>query len=247
MISSHEIKLYKKQLDINGWGKQIQNKIKDSTVFIAGAGGLGSPVSLYLAAAGIGKLVICDNDRVEHSNLNRQILHGFNDIKRFKTDSAYDRLNELNPYIEIKLYNEKITNKNSINIISGADIIVDCLDNFHSRFIINKVSVEKRIPMVHAGVAELNGQVTFISSPETACLECFMPNISKRGFSIVGATAGVIGSIQALEVIKYITGTGTNLKNRLLIFDGKNNRFESMNLLRNPNCKICGKKNRRNQ
>ncbi|MCU0847289.1 MAG: HesA/MoeB/ThiF family protein [Spirochaetes bacterium] len=241
------MKLYKKQLGINGWGKQIQDKIKETSVFIAGAGGLGSPVSLYLAAAGIGKLIICDNDRVEHSNLNRQILHGFNDIKRFKTDSASDRLKELNPYIEIKLYNEKITTNNSINLVSGADIIVDCLDNFHTRFIINEVSVKKRIPMVHAGVAEMNGQVTFICPPETACLECFMPKKSKRGFSIVGATAGIIGSIQAMEVIKYITGTGVNLKNRLLIFDGKNNRFESINLFRNPNCKICGKIDRRSQ
>lgn len=240
MISKIELKQYERQILIKGWGTEAQEKIKNTTVFIAGAGGLGSSASMYLATAGFGRLIICDYDNVELSNLNRQILHNHKRIGMNKADSALITLRDINPSTDIVLIKEKITKKNAKKLIGNSDIIIDCLDNFQTRHILNKISVEFEIPMIHAGITEFHGQITFLNPPETPCLACFYSeNPKKEIFPITGATAGIFGSLQAMEAIKYITGIGENLKNKILFFDGKEMRFSTINISHNLKCKIC--------
>lgn len=240
MLSDIELKTYERQLGIKSWS---QEKLKKSTVFIAGAGGLGSPVLFYLAAAGIGNLIICDNDIVDISNLNRQILHSTKKIGIKKAESASNTLNDLNPNINIKFFSDKITDENADLIINKPDLIIDCLDNFKTRHILNRISVKKHIPFIHGGVSEFGGQITFFHPPETACLNCIMPDREPdKKISIAGATAGIIGSIQAAEAIKFLNGIGTSLKNRLLFMDGLNMKFTEINITKNSGCKVCGNK-----
>ncbi|MBN2160277.1 MAG: HesA/MoeB/ThiF family protein [Spirochaetes bacterium] len=241
MLSEKELGLYARQLGLRSWGPAVQEKLKKSKVFVAGAGGLGSPVLLYLASVGVGHLTVCDPDVVDISNLNRQILHAFNSIGVSKVDSAKRSIQQLNPLVDVRTLNERITDKNSMDVIGNCDLIVDCLDNFETRYVVNRVSVERRIPMVHAGVSGFGGQLTFLQPPETPCLACFMDIKDKEETNyIVGATAGFIGSLQALEAVKYLAGFGPSLKNRVLFWDGLTMKFDTMNVKRNPRCGVCG-------
>ena len=238
MLTKDELQRYSRQLMIEGWDQACQQKLKNSTVFIAGAGGLGSPASLYLAAAGVGRLIICDMDNVELSNLNRQILYTADDINRSKAVSAGQRIKGLNPGTEIITLNKKI--EDAPDAIKSADLILDCLDNFTSRLFLNSVSFKNSIPMVHAGVSGYYGQLTFIIPGTTPCLNCFIsedtPQSSK---AITGAMAGITGSMQAIEALKYLTGTGDVLAGKLLYMDCVTMRFSTMNMSKNPGCKTC--------
>jgi molybdopterin/thiamine biosynthesis adenylyltransferase len=239
-LSENEKLLYQRQIGIESWDVEVQNKLKNTRVFVAGAGGLGSPVLFYLAAAGVGNITFCDSDAVELNNLNRQIIHSYESISIEKTESARQKLQALNPFINLYPIKAKITRRNARELVGDSVVIVDCLDNFKTRFILNDISIKNKIPFVHGGVEGFNGQVTFLHPGETACLGCIIsPKEKKAKIPIVGVTAGIIGSIQATEVIKYITGIGENLKNRILFYDGKDMRFEVMNLKRNPRCKYC--------
>jgi molybdopterin-synthase adenylyltransferase len=241
MLSKNEIEIYKRQIGIIGWGESVQEKIKSSSIFVAGAGGLGSPVLFYLAAAGVGELIFIDSDEVDLSNLNRQIIHDNNSIGTDKVKSAEEKLHQLNPYISLKGIKDRLTKKTADKLIPDVDLIIDCVDNFSTRHLLNVVSVKRKIPMIHGGVGEFRGQITFLSPPETACLACFFPEKDEKGITyIAGATAGILGSMQALEAIKYLTGIGENLKNRLLFFDGLTMRFETINISVKPSCKVCG-------
>ena len=240
MKTGDEQVIYARQINMPGWGAKAQKRLKESTVFVAGAGGLGSPVMFYLAAAGVGTLLACDFDTVDPSNLNRQILHSFEKLGAYKADSARETLLGLNPYGNIIPVKSKIASSNAEGLVGNADIIIDCLDNFKARQILNSVSIKKKIPMVHAGVSEMRGQMTFLHPPETPCLACFLPmKDGKKKNNIVGATAGVMGSLQALEAIKYLTGIGQPLKNRLLFWDGLSLNFEIIGIMKNPRCKAC--------
>jgi molybdopterin/thiamine biosynthesis adenylyltransferase len=240
MLSHDEIQLYSRHLGIPLWGAAAQEKLKKSKVFVAGAGGLGSSVLYYLAAAGIGNLLLCDYDRIDISNLNRQILHRYDRIGMPKVESAQASLREFNPFISITPINKKISIKNAGDLVAGSDLIIDCLDNFKTRHILNRVSVRFHIPMIHAGVSEFRGQMTFLNPPETPCLACFMPEDKKKRINfIAGATPGVIGSLQALEAIKYLAGIGTTLQNKMLFWDGSSMEFETISLKRNPRCRVC--------
>jgi molybdopterin/thiamine biosynthesis adenylyltransferase len=240
MLTADEIIRYTRQLPIKGWGTEIQIKLKRSRVFVAGTGGLGSPLLFYLTAVGVGNLIICDFDKIELSNLNRQILHSETTISMQKVDSTYSTLMERNRNISITRVYDKLTGKNAERLIDDAELIIDCLDNFQTRHILNEYSVKRGIPMIHAGVSEFQGQITFLHPPKTACLACFYPHTPKKEpVPIVGATAGVLGSLQAIEAIKYLTGLGENLNNRLLFWDGLEMRFESIMLSKNKNCKVC--------
>jgi molybdopterin/thiamine biosynthesis adenylyltransferase len=240
MLSPEEIQLYARHLGIPAWGPRVQERLRRSKAFVAGAGGLGSPVLYYLAAAGVGNLVVCDYDRVEVSNLNRQILHAGDRIGVHKADSAAKTIAGINPFVNVAPMCEKITGRNAARLIGDADLIIDCLDNFQTRHTLNAVSVKNRIPMIHAGVSGFSGQVTLLSPPETACLACFIEEKKTRGTNYVaGAAAGVIGSIEAVEAIKYLAGFGSTLKNRLLFWDGLTMAFESVTLKKNPRCRVC--------
>jgi adenylyltransferase/sulfurtransferase len=241
MLTENELIRYKRQLEVSGWENSTQEKLKNSKVFIAGAGGLGSPVLYYLAAAGVGHIKICDRDKVELSNLNRQILYNISDTGSWKAETASAKTSLLNDSIKIVYFNSE-AGLNLLNEIKECNIIVDCLDNFESRHILNRISLQSGIPMMHAGVSEYYGQMTFLQPGETPCLACFIPeSIKKETKGIVGAMAGIVGSMQAIEVIKFLTGTGDILKNRLLHIDGKLMNITTLTIKRNPDCKVCSK------
>ena len=240
MLTEDEITRYKRQMSIKGWGIETQVKLKQARVFIAGTGGLGSPLLFYLTVAGVGNLTICDFDTIELSNLNRQILHSDTNISMQKVDSAFSTLMDRNRNASITRIYEKLTRKNAERLIGSVSLIIDCLDNFQTRHVLNEYSVKKGIPMIHAGVSEFQGQITFLHPPKTVCLACFYPHTPKKEpVPIIGATAGVLGSLQAIEAIKYLTGIGENLRNRLLFWDGLEMRFESVVLAKNKTCKVC--------
>jgi molybdopterin-synthase adenylyltransferase len=240
MLSKHELQFYSRQLGIASWGVTAQEKLKNSKVFVAGTGGLGSPVLYYLAAAGVGTLQLCDYDTIEITNLNRQILHQYERIGELKVESARKTLSGLNPFITVIPISTKLTPKNAVRLIGDSQLIIDCLDNFETRHQLNRVSVQRRIPMIHAGVAEFRGQITFLHPPETPCLACFMDLKSPRKkVQVPGATPGVLGSLQAIEAIKYLAGFNPSLKNKLMFWDGLSMKFETITIRRNPNCKVC--------
>jgi len=231
---------YTRQIPIKNWGEAIQLKLQNSKVFIAGAGGLGSPVILYLASAGIGTIHICDNDTLQLHNLNRQIIHRESFIDKNKSESAVQSVQSYNSDITILGFNETITNDNVSELIKDCDIIVDCLDNFKTRHILNKTAIDLKKPLVHGGIEEFNGQLSFIHYPHTPCLGCFLPQKdSPRKPNVVGSTAGIIGSMQASEVIKYLTGIGDLLKNRILFWDGMRMTSHTIVVKPDKNCKIC--------
>ncbi len=219
-----------------------QNKLSEATVFIAGLGGLGSPAAFYLAAAGIGRLILCDNDSIALSDLNRQILHTTERIGMKKTQSAETQLAALNPEINIELVNTKIAGDMSY-IIDGADIIIDCLDNIEARYILNDYSIKTGTPIVHGGIEGYAGQLSFVNPPETACMRCIFPETlkNKKPIPAVGAAAGIIGSMQAMEAVKYLTGSGGLMKNKLYIIDCFTNEFGILSLEKNSLCPSCGK------
>lgn len=240
MLSQNEKDIYTRQLQIEGWNESKQEKLGLATVFVAGAGGLGSPLLFYLAAAGVGKLRICDFDIIDISNLNRQILHGMDNIGMMKVESADSRLKALNPCLDIVKISEPLSAQNADTLTAGADVIVDCLDNFAARHWLNQVSLKRQIPLIHAGISEFQGHLTFLNPPETPCLACFIAeDRTSQPPSVLGATAGVIGALQATEVIKYLVGVGTNSKNKLVIYDGRKMEFDAMPISRNPECRVC--------
>ncbi len=239
MLSEDELSRYKRQIMI--FGKDGQEKLKSAKVFIAGAGGLGSPVSYYLAAAGVGTLVIADMDRVELSNLNRQILHNSSNIGSGKVFSARDKLTMLNPDIEIITFDRRIESSSVDSMVGDADGIVDAMDNFDTRYLLNETAIEKNIPLFHGAVRGFHGQATTIIPNKTGCLRCLFPNAAPAEVApVIGTTPAVIGSIQANEVIKYLVGNGRLLTNRLFIWDGLESESTIMPFSKNPKCSLCG-------
>jgi len=230
---------YARHLAIKEWSEETQERLTSAHVFVAGAGGLGSPVLFNLAAAGIGEFTICDFDTVSVSNLNRQVLYRESDVGKSKVFTAAERIRELNSTVKINCIDTPLTDE-TIDRIKSAHIIIDCLDNFKGRFILNRISLDTGIPLIHAGVSEYYGQITFLKPGETPCLGCFVhSDAENKNPGIIGATAGILGSMQALEAVKYITGTGTNLKNTILFVDGKTMEFTRVNITKNPSCTYC--------
>jgi molybdopterin/thiamine biosynthesis adenylyltransferase len=215
-------------------------------VFIAGAGGLGSPVALYMAAAGVGTLRICDSGTVELSNLNRQILHGQDSIGRNKALSAEQTLKHVNPAVRVIALTDTIGAHNVASLVGDACLMIDCLDNFETRHVLNAHALDGDLPLIHAGVTGLCGQIAFIRPPETACLACLLPGgQSEKTFPILGATAGVLGCLEALEALKYLTDSGGLLEARLLFFDGQSMQFHEVSFEKDPDCPVCGSGNAR--
>ena len=239
MLTGDELARYRRQIAIFGEGGQA--KLKQAKVFIAGVGGLGSAIATYLAVAGVGKLRVVDHDVVALDNLNRQILHWDRDIGRRKVESFEEKLSQMNPEIEVAVVSDKIVADNVAEIVRGSDVIVDAMDNFQTRYLLNRVALEQRIPFFHAGVYGLEGQVTTIVPGETACLRCIFPEApAAETFPVIGATCGVIGCIQATEVVKYIAGVGALLTNKLLVWDGLDATVAEFTVTRNRACEDCG-------
>jgi adenylyltransferase/sulfurtransferase len=221
-------------------GTSGQEKLADASVFIAGAGGLGSPVATYLALAGAGELIIADHDIVSVSNLNRQFLHAVKDTGRKKVFSARETLCALNPDITIVAVPERVTRENIRDFIRDSDILVDATDNYETRYVMNEASLALHIPLVHGAVEGFSGQVTTIIPGQTPCLSCIFPHAPPASeVPVLGAAAGVIGSLQAMEVIKYITGTGHLLAGRLLIWDGGSGNTRYLKVSGRKNCPVC--------
>ena len=235
---------YARQVILPQIGSEGQEKLGKASVLIAGAGGLGSISSLYLAAAGVGHIIIADNDHVEESNLNRQLLHSEKSLGIEKTRSAAIRLTELNSSIKITSLQAKMTRQNIDSIAKQVDIIVDATDNYNTRQILNRASLKYNIPFVFGGVQGFDGMVSCFVPGRTPCFECVIPCPKKEnsGPGIIGATAGIAASIQAMETIKLILNIGTSedrLENRLLRISGLDMKIKSISLEPDPECTAC--------
>lgn len=247
ILSEKENMRYSRQMILPQIGKCGQEKLKKSKVLIIGAGGLGSPAALYLAAAGVGTLGIVDGDNVDISNMNRQIIHNTANLGKSKVYSAKQRINEVNPFVDVCVYEEFITAENISNIIKDYDFIVDGADNFETKFLINDACVIAKKPFCHSGVVGFEGQVMTYVPEKGVCYRCIFEDIpfddmpSCSSYGIIGAMAGIIGSIQALEAIKYITSTGNLLTGKMYILNGltmQSRIAEFKN--RRKSCRVCG-------
>jgi molybdopterin/thiamine biosynthesis adenylyltransferase len=237
-LSDSEKIRYLRQLNVRDWS---QEKLKSADVIIVGVGGLGSVSSLYLTAAGIGRLRLCDGDRVQKTDLNRQILYSEESVGRLKVEEAKKRLVSLNPDVEFDIFPECVDSRNAEEILKGCDLIVDGLDNIESRFLLNQQSVKMKIPYVYGAVQGWEGFVGLFHPPHTACLACFLPcdTQSPEDLPVPGVLPGMIGVLQATEVIKFLMAVDEVLLNRLLVYDSQNLTFDIVETQKNPHCPHC--------
>jgi sulfur-carrier protein adenylyltransferase/sulfurtransferase len=246
-LSNEELRRYNRHLILPEVGIEGQRKLKNARVLIVGTGGLGAPAGMYLAAAGIGHLGIVDFDSVDVSNLQRQIIHGTTDVGKPKIKSAEDRLHNINPFVTIEPYETRLTSKNALEIFHEYDIIVDCTDNFPTRYLVNDACVLLGKPNVYGSVFQFEGQASVFYAKQGACYRCLYPEppdpnsvLSCSEGGVLGMLPGMIGSIQANETIKLILGGGETLINRLLLVDAWKLRFREVQFHKNPKCPICG-------
>ncbi len=239
-LSEYDRVRYRRQITIPGFGEEAQARLKEATVLIAGLGGLGSPLVLYLAAVGVGHLRLVDKDTVELSNLNRQVLHWDSDIGRKKARSASDKAAKINPTTRVEAFDLTITNDNVEEITKDCDIIIDAMDNFSVRYMLNRAAIARSIPLIHGAVYGYEGRLATIIPGQSACLECIYPHIPPQtAFPVLGTTPGVIALLQATEAIKYLSGVGALRTDEMLIYDGEAMYFDRVSVTRNPLCKSC--------
>jgi len=239
MITKEERERYQRQILL--LGEAGQERLKTARVLIAGAGGLGTVIATYLAAAGIGTLRIADCDVVEPTNLNRQILHWEKDLGRPKTASAAEKLAALNSLIRVEEITERIDETSITAVAADCDLLIDAMDNFPTRYLLNRAALRIGIPFIHGAVRGLCGQATTVLPGKTPCLRCLFPQAPPAElFPIVGTTCGVIGSIEATEAVKLLTGQGEPLAGRLLIWDGHAACADTIRIERNSGCPDCG-------
>lgn len=238
---------YSRHLTLREVGLAGQLRLRNARVLVVGAGGLGCPIALYLAAAGVGTIGLLDFDRVDESNLQRQVLFGVSGVGKSKVAEAQARLADLNPCIRIESYDEKLSSLNALERLKPYDLIVDGTDNFTSRFIINDACVFLRKPLVYGSVFRFEGQVSVFSPGDGPCYRCLYPAPPPQGIApncaeagVLGVLPGMIGTLQANEVLKLILGTGRPLKGRLLVVDAMTAEFREYPILRNPDCPVCG-------
>jgi len=244
-LAQEELLRYNRQILIPEVGEEGQRRLKAASVFVAGIGGLGSISSYYLAAAGIGSLKIVDKDKVDYSNLNRQIIHWTSDIGAPKPVSGSRKLRSLNPHCSIEAVQTEITVENCAELVGSCSIIVDAMDNMKTRRILNAVSVVKGIPYVYGGVHQLDGLACTFIPGKTPCLECVFPEHGDESAAapapILGPVPGLIACIQSIETIKIILGLDGLLTGRLLCFSGYDMNFREFKVTRDPECPVCGK------
>jgi len=246
-LTDEEISRYSRHLILPEVGVEGQLKLKKARVLLIGTGGLGAPLGMYLAAAGVGTLGLVDFDNVDASNLQRQIIHGTRDVGRPKIASAKDRLLDINPNVNIETYETRLTSQNALDIIKKYDIVVDGTDNFPTRYLVNDACVLLGKPNVYGSIFRFEGQASVFWAEKGACYRCLYPEPPPPGLvpscaegGVLGVLPGIIGSIQANETIKLILGAGEPLINRLLLFDAWKMRFRELKLHKNPQCPICG-------
>ncbi|MGC1686586.1 MAG: molybdopterin-synthase adenylyltransferase MoeB [Candidatus Acidiferrales bacterium] len=246
-LSNEEILRYSRHLIMPEVGMEGQLKLKRARVLLVGTGGLGAPLGLYLAAAGVGKLGIVDFDKVDFTNLQRQVAFGTSDVGRPKIEAAAERLGNLNPDIQIKSYETQLTTENALEIFRDYDIIVDGTDNFPTRYLVNDACVLLGKPNVYGSIFRFEGQASIFGYPEGPCYRCLYPEPPPPGLvpscaegGVLGVLPGIIGSIQAMETLKLILKTGEPLVGRLLLFDALGMKFRELKLRKNPDCPVCG-------
>ena len=246
-LSRAELYRYARHLALPEVGLEGQGRLRDGRVLCVGAGGLGSPLALYLAAAGVGTIGIVDFDAVDESNLQRQILHGTKDVGRSKLDSAEDRLRDVNPHVRVVKHDRRLSSTNALDVLADYDVVVDGTDNFPTRYLVNDACVLLGKPNVYGSVFRWEGQVSVFGTEGGPCYRCLfreppppglVPNCAEGG--VVGVLPGIIGSLQALETIKLLLGRGDLLAGRLLIFDALGMEWREVALRRNPDCPVCG-------
>ncbi len=246
-LSKSELVRYARHLALPNVGTAGQLRLRDARVVCVGAGGLGSPLAIYLAAAGVGTLGIVDDDLVDSSNLQRQILHGTSDVGRRKVDSARDRLAEVNPLVEVVTHATRLTSANALDVLGGYDVVVDGTDNFPTRYLVNDACVLLRKPNVYGSIFRWEGQVSVFGTPGGPCYRCLfreppppglVPSCAEGG--VLGVLPGIVGSMQAMETVKLLLGVGDGLAGRLLIFDALDMTWREVSVRRNPDCPVCG-------
>jgi adenylyltransferase/sulfurtransferase len=246
-LSREEILRYSRHLLIPEVGLEGQRRLKDSSVLVIGTGGLGSPVALYLAAAGVGRIGLVDYDVVDFSNLQRQVIHGTAGIGTLKVESARSRMLDLNPDIQVEVYNEPFTSENAMRIARDYDVLIDGTDNFPTRYLTNDVSVLLGKPNVYGSIFRFEGQASVFDARRGPCYRCLFPEPPPPGLvpscaegGVLGVLPGTIGTIQATEALKLLLGIGEPLIGRLLLYNALDLTFEYVKLRKNPKCKICG-------
>ena len=246
-LSPEEIKRYSRHLIMPEMGMDGQRKLKQSSVLCIGAGGLGSPAAMYLAAAGIGRLGIVDFDVVDYSNLQRQLLHTTNDVGRTKLDSAKEKVVALNPNVQVDTYEEALSSENAMRLFKGYDVILDGTDNFPTRYLVNDACVISGIPNAYGSIFRFEGQASVFATKDGPCYRCLYPEPPPPGLvpscaegGVLGVLPGIIGVIQATESIKLVTGIGEPLIGRFLIYDALKMKFRELKLKKDPECPVCG-------
>ena len=246
-LTNEEILRYSRHLIMPEVGMEGQLKLKRAKVLLIGTGGLGAPLGLYLAAAGVGKLGLVDFDVVDFTNLQRQVTFGSSDVGKPKSEAARARLSNLNPDIQVQAFETKLTSENALELFKDFDIIVDGTDNFPTRYLVNDACVLLGKPNVYGSIFRFEGQVTIFGMPGGPCYRCLYPEPPPPGLvpscaegGVLGVLPGIVGSIQAMETIKLILGSGRNLTGRLLLFDALEMGFREFKLRKNPKCPMCG-------
>lgn len=246
-LSQIELVRYARHLTLPEVGAAGQERLSRARVLIVGGGGLGSPAALYLAAAGVGTLGLVDADRVELSNLQRQVLHGTAAVGSLKTESAAARLRDLNPHVRVQTFPERLTSRNALDLLGRFDLALDGSDNFPTRYLVNDASVLLGKPYVYGSIFRFDGQVSVFAAPGGPCYRCLfadppppdlVPNCAEAG--VLGVLPGIVGSLQALEAIKWLLGAGESLAGRLLLVDALRVRFREVAVRRDPGCAVCG-------
>lgn len=246
-LSREEILRYSRHLLIPEVGLEGQRKLKNSSALIVGTGGLGSPVALYLAAAGVGRIGLVDYDVVEPSNLQRQVIHGTSTVGKLKVDSAKEKLQDLNPDIQIDIYNEPFTSANALRIAKDYDVLIDGTDNFPTRYLTNDVCVFLGKPNIYGSIFRFDGQLSVFYAKEGPCYRCLFPEPPPPGLipscaegGVLGILPGTIGTLQATEALKVLLGIGEPMIGKLLLYNALDMSFDFVNLKKNPKCRVCG-------
>jgi len=248
-FTEDQVLRYARHIILPGIGGDGQRKLMEAKVLVIGAGGLGSPAAMYLAAAGVGTIGLVDFDRVDLSNLQRQLLHDTADVGRPKVASATERLNELNPNVEVVAHETLLSSANAFDVLGAYDVVVDGTDNFPVRYLVNDATQMLGKPLVYGSIYQWEGQASvFLPGPNTPCYRCLFPEPPPPGTvpscaegGVFGVLPGIIGSIQAVEAIKLILGIGESLSGKLVLYDALRNEFTTVNLRWDPDCPVCGK------